>query len=156
MTFLWLVVANAVAGYVVVVAFSSVGLFATPASSTEPAVHQLVMTLHGGTGGGDDDVVFAFFALLMALIVAGAIIGAVAGAALGSFSGAGLWVFDINHAVHGATQGATVNWLIGKREAKTKADLLLYTGAGAVMGAGEGLMVGALAGAMFDAFHIVG
>jgi hypothetical protein len=124
-TFFWLVIANAVAGYAVVVAFSSVGLFTPSASGfapsaygMEPVVQQLILTLHGGTGGGGDDVIFAFFALLVALIVAGAIVGAIIGAGLGSFAGAGLWVFDINHAIHGATQSATVNWLIGKREAK--------------------------------------
>jgi hypothetical protein len=117
-TFFWLVIANAVAGYAVVVAFSSVGLFTPSASGFAPSA--LILTLHGGTGGGGDDVIFAFFALLVALIVAGAIVGAIIGAGLGSFAGAGLWVFDINHAIHGATQGATVNWLIGKREAKKR------------------------------------
>jgi hypothetical protein len=43
-----------------------------------------------------------------------------------------------------------------KERSKKKNALLIYVASGAGMGAVEGIMVGALAGAMFDAFHIAG
>jgi hypothetical protein len=160
---LWLAVADIIAGYVVILAFGAIGLIATSGGGASPHLHEAAaLIMGGGSGGGfggSGDFLFSTFLLvLLALIMVGVVVGAVAGALIGSLSGTGFWLFNVHYAVHGATEGATLRLLLGRKKAIEAGGIkgfVAHVVSGALNGLGEGMAVGALAGLIVEPLHAV-
>lgn len=137
-----------VIGYAVALALASLGFFETGVTGLAA-----ISTVVGGGSGLPGWALF--ISLLVALIVTGAIVGSctgtIAGAAVAAFASIG-----VGAAVQGAAQGAAFRFFAPYRASDPKSGVAMHVLAGAAVGAGHGIAVGALSGGALFLLRLLG
>jgi hypothetical protein len=144
------VIVGTIIGYVVASGFASVGIVG---SSAPHLLNIAGVVFGGGPGGGgpERDVInwlWDLFFVFGILLVAGAIIGSGAGAVLGTIIGAGFSSIGVTAIIQGATQGVVSRFFALFRPQDIKSGWTKYVLAGILIGAVEGITLGAGTGAL--------
>jgi hypothetical protein len=142
-------IVGTIIGYVVASGFASVGVV----GSSAPHLLNIAGVVFGGGPGGDPELdvinwLWDLFCIFGVLLVAGAIIGSGAGAALGTIIGAGFSSIGVATIIQGATQGAASRFFALFRPQDIKSGWTKYVLAGTLIGAAEGITIGAGAGSL--------